>query len=107
MSSTLAISDRLSVEQVKTPCWQSSETWDSFNFSVRRPQQAEWMKKAQKMRQMAEKYIPKFRMKKYQWYINCLLSETSDSVLVFAVYIGNPQLTNEKVLIADHVKLFL
>ena len=55
------------------------------------------------MRQMAEKYIPKLRMM-YQLFsaialalVCCLASETSDSLLVFAVYIGNPQLTNDKV----------
>ena len=31
----------------------------------------------------------------------CLPNEASDSLLVFALYIGNPQLTNGKVLIAD------
>ena len=33
----------------------------------------------------------------------CLPSETSDSLLAFALYIGNPQLTNGNVLIADDV----
>ena len=33
----------------------------------------------------------------------CLPSETSDSLLVFALYIGNPQLTNGNVLNADDV----
>ena len=33
----------------------------------------------------------------------CLPSETSDSLLVFALYIGNPLLTNGNVLIADDV----
>ena len=33
----------------------------------------------------------------------CLPSETSDSLLVFALYIGNLQLTKGKVLIADDV----
>ena len=63
---------------------------------------------------MAEKYIPKLRIKQYKWYINCFLqllllyfgclaSETSDSLLVFALYICNPQLTNGKVSIVDEV----
>ena len=53
-----------------------------------------------------------------EWCINCFVqlplllfgslpSETGDSLLVLALYIGNPQLTNDKVLIADHVKLCL
>ena len=63
---------------------------------------------------MAEKYISKLRIEKYQWWMDCFLqqllllfgclpSETSDSLLVFAFYIGNAQLTNSKVSIADDV----